>query len=545
MLGLMQHHPLLISSLIEHAARSHPNAEIVSLAPGLPVHRCGYADIDRRARQLAQALTVLGVQPGDRVGTMAWNGHRHMELFFAVSGMGAVLHTVNPRLFPEQLNYIVNHAQDQHLFFDIGFMPLVEALAPQLVTVKHFIAMTDREHMPASQLANLLCYEDLIAAHASDFDWPQFDENSASSLCYTSGTTGNPKGVLYSHRSTLLHASVSCMADGIGLSARDMLFMASPMFHVNAWGTPYACAMTGASMVLPGAALDGASIYQAMRDERVTVGLGVPTIWMAFQQHVAAQGLQPREDLCLERVVIGGAAAPRAVVETFERQFGTRVLHGWGMTETSPFATICNPLRKHEGATQEQRIALQARQGRVPSGVEIKLIDDEGQTLPHDGKACGHLMVRGHWIVSAYFGGEGGTIVDEDNWFDTGDIATIDADGYMQITDRSKDLIKSGGEWISSIALENAAVGHPAVAEAAVIAIAHEKWQERPLLIVVKRPGKDVTATELLHFLSDKVAKWWLPDDVVFVDALPHTATGKLQKMKLRETFSGYKFVHI
>jgi fatty-acyl-CoA synthase len=335
------------------------------------------------------------------------------------------------------------------------------------------------------------------------------------------------------------------MADGFGLSARDMLFMASPMFHVNAWGTPYACALAGASVVLPGSALDGASIYQAMRDERVTVGLGVPTIWMGFQQHVAAQGLQPREDLCLERVVIGGAAAPRAVVETFERQFGTRVLHGWGMTETSPFATICNPLRKHEGATQEQRIELQSRQGRVPFGVDIKLIDDEGHTLQHDGKAFGHLMVRGHWIASGYFGGEGGAIVDADDWFDTGDIATIDADGYMQITDRAKDLIKSGGEWISSIALENAAVGHPSVAEAAVIAIAHEKWQERPLLIVVKRPGKDVTAEEMLHFLSDKVAKWWLPDDVVFVDALPHTATGKLQKMKLRESFSGYQFVNV
>ena len=542
MLGLMQHHPLLISSLLEHAAAAHASAQIVSCAPATPVHRCSYVDIDRRARQLAKALSALGVREGDRVGTMAWNGYRHMELFFGVSGMGAVLHTVNPRLFPEQISYIVSHAEDQYLFFDVGFAALVEGLAPQLVSVKNFIAMTDRAQMPTGRIPNLLCYEDLIQNHDNQFDWPQLDENAASSLCYTSGTTGNPKGVLYSHRSTLLHASLACMADGMGMSASDMLFMAAPMFHVNAWGMPYACALSGASMVLPGSALDGASIYQAMRDERVTVALGVPTVWMSFQQHVAAQSLQPRRDLCLNRVLIGGAAAPRAVVETFEAEFGTRVLHGWGMTETSPLATIGNPLHKHHGATMEQRVALQARQGRVPYGVQIKLVDDDGKPLPHDGKAFGRLLVRGHWIAADYFRGEGGPILDKDNWFDTGDIATIDADGYMQITDRAKDLIKSGGEWISSIALENAAVAHPSVAEAAVIAIPHEKWQERPLLLVLKRPGKEVTKVEMLDFLSGKVAKWWLPDDVVFVDELPHTATGKLQKMKLREKFSGHKF---
>lgn len=542
MLGLMQQHPLLISSLIEHAASAHPDVPIVSSATDAPAHRCTYADLDRRSRQLARALTSLGVREGDRVGTMAWNGYRHLELFFGASGMGAVLHTVNPRLFPEQIEYILNHAEDQHLFFDIGFAALIQQLAPRLKSVRRFIAMTDRANMPATKIPNLLCYEELLGAQDTDYEWPRFDENSASSLCYTSGTTGNPKGVLYSHRSTLLHAMVGCMTDGVGLSARDTLFMAAPMFHVNAWGMPYACTLVGASMILPGSALDGASIYRSMRDEKATVALGVPTVWLTFQQYVAAQGLQPRQDLSLNRVLIGGAAAPRAVVELFEKDFGARVLHAWGMTETSPLATMANPLRKHQGATLEQHIKLQAKQGRVPYGVSIKLTDDDGVRLPHDGKAFGHLLVRGHWIAASYYRGEGGSIVDAGKWFDTGDIATIDPDGYMQITDRAKDLIKSGGEWISSISLENVAVGHPSVAEAAVIAIAHAKWQERPLMIVVKKRGSEVTKAELLDYLSDKVAKWWLPEDIVFVDEIPHTATGKIQKMKLRERFGNYAF---
>jgi fatty-acyl-CoA synthase len=536
----MQQHPLLISSLIEYAARAHPDAPIVSCVPEAPAHRCTYADIDCRARQLARALTALGVRQGDRVGTLAWNGHRHLELFFGVSGMGAVLHTVNPRLFPEQIEYIINHAEGQHLFFDIGFAALVEQLAPRLHSVRCFVAMADPGSMPASSIPNLLCYEELIGMQSSDYDWPRLDENAASSLCYTSGTTGNPKGVLYSHRSTLLHAMLVCASDGFGLSARDTLFMAAPMFHVNAWGMPYACAMTGASMILPGSSLDGASVYRAMRDEMATAALGVPTVWLAFQHYIAAHGLQPREDLSLNRVLIGGAAAPPAVVETFERDFGVRVVHAWGMTETSPIATIANPLRKHQGSSQEQRINLQAKQGRVPYGVAIKLLDDEGNSLPHDGKACGHLLVRGHWIAADYYRGDRRSIVDAADWFDTGDIATIDADGYMQITDRAKDLVKSGGEWISSISLENAAVGHPAVAEAAVIAIAHPKWQERPLMIVVKKPGCEITKQQLLVYLSDKVAKWWLPDDIVFVGEIPHTATGKIQKMKLRERFGNH-----
>lgn len=539
--GLMQHYPLLISSLLEHAARSHPHAEIVSYEPGGQAHRTSFPKVDSRARRLAKALTALDIRPGDRVGSLAWNNHRHLELFFGVSGMGAVLHTVNPRLFPEQVSYIIGHAQDQHLFFDAVLAPLVEQLAPRLTTVRSFIALTDRAHMPAAKIPNLVCYEDLIAGQDEDFQWPRFDETAASSLCYTSGTTGNPKGVLYSHRSTLLHAMMLCMTDGVAISASDMLFMASPMFHVNAWGMPYACTMAGASMVLPGPGLDGASIYRAMKEERVTVGLGVPTVWMGFQQHVAAEGLDPKRDLCLNRVMIGGAAAPRAVMETFEQKFGARVIHGWGMTETSPVATVCAPLRKHAGASLDERLSLQVKQGRVPYGAEIRLVNGDGRPLPWDGTTVGHLLVRGHWITSGYFGGEGGRILDEEGWFDTGDIATIDADGYMQITDRAKDLVKSGGEWISSITLENAAVGHAGVAEAAVIAMPHEKWQERPLLIVVRQRGMEVTREALLGYLADKVPKWWLPDDVVFVEELPHTATGKLQKVKLREMFAGYR----
>ena len=544
MIGLMQQHPLLISSLLEHAARAHPRASVVSLDPDAPAHRSTYADVAGRARQLAGALAALDVRPGGRVGSLAWNGHRHLEMYFGVSGMGAVLHTVNPRLYAEQIEYIIQHAQDQHLFFDIGFTALVEQLAPRLGSVRSFVAMTDRAHMPACSIPNLLCYEELLAAQRSEFDWPRLDENVASSLCYTSGTTGNPKGVLYSHRSTLLHAMLGCMSDGFGLNARDTLFMATPMFHVNAWGTPYACAMAGAGMILPGSQLDSASVYRALRDEQATAALGVPTVWMALLQHVAQHGLQPRRDLALQRVLIGGAAVPQAVVETFERDFGTRVIHAWGMTETSPLATLAHPIKKHLSCSEAQRVDLQVKQGRVPYGVDIKLVDDDGRDLPRDGKACGHLMVRGHWVAAGYYRGEGGSIVDDADWFDTGDIATIDADGYMQLTDRAKDLVKSGGEWISSIDLENAAVGHASVAEAAVIAMAHPTWQERPLMIVVKRPGCDLTKQQLLAYLAGKVAKWWLPDDVVFVDAIPHTATGKIQKMRLRERFANHVVSH-
>ena len=541
MLGLMQHHPLLISSLIEHACVSHPDTQIVSRSIEGPIHRCTYADIGRRSKQVANALCRLGVEPGQRIGTLAWNGYRHMELYFGVSGMGAVLHTINPRLFAEQIEFIVNDAEDQFLFFDLSFSALVEELAPRLKTVKAFIALCDRAHMPALDIPNLRCYEELIADEPEQFDWPHLDENSASSMCYTSGTTGNPKGVLYSHRSSLLHSLASCTAAGFSLSAADTALVVVPMFHVNAWGMPYAGAMSGAKLVLPGPALDGASLYELMRDEGVTMALGVPTVWMMLQQHVEKAGLQSLEDLRLNRVVIGGSAAPRAVVERFEKDFDARVVHAWGMTEMSPLGTVCHPLPKHAGQDLQQRVDLQSKQGRALFGVSMKITDDEGNGLPRDGKAFGHLLVKGPWIASSYFRGNGGAILDKDGWFDTGDIATIDADGYMQITDRAKDVIKSGGEWISSIDLENAAVGHPAVAEAAVIGIAHPKWQERPLLVAVLKSGQSACREELLDFLGDKVVRWWLPDDVVFVDELPHTATGKVQKLKLREMFRDYR----
>ena len=539
--GLMQHYPLLISQLLTHAERAHAHGEIVSRTVEGGIHRSTYGDLARRSRQLANALGSLGVAPGDRVCTLAWNGYRHLELLYGVSGIGAVLHTANPRLFPEQIEYIINHAGDEYVFFDTTFAPLLSALAPRLPTVKGYVALTDRAHLADIDLPHLLCYEDLLAAQPDRYEWPQFDERTASSLCYTSGTTGNPKGVLYSHRSTVLHAMAQCASDGMSIRAVDSLLLATPMFHVNGWGVPYAAAMTGVKLVLPGPTLDGASLYALLRDEEVTLTLGVPTVWLMLKDHIEAHDLEPRRDFKLERVLIGGSAAPRALAEYIETRLGAHALHAWGMTETSPLGTGCAPLRKHRGATLEQRLDLQASQGRAPFGVELKLTDGEGRDLSQDGTTTGHLMIRGHWIASAYFGADAAAIVDADGWFDTGDIGSIDADGYLRITDRSKDVIKSGGEWISSIDLENAAVGHPAVAEAAAIGIAHPKWQERPLLVVVRRKGASVTREELLAFLATRVAKWWLPDDVVFVDALPHTATGKLQKRTLRENYKDYR----
>jgi fatty-acyl-CoA synthase len=539
--GLIQDRPLLISSLIDHANACHGGIEIVSRTVEGPIHRCTYANIHRRSKQVAKALLALDVTPGERIATLAWNGYRHMELYYGVSGMGAVLHTINPRLFPEQIEYIANHAEDQYLFFDVSFAPLLERLAAKMRTVRGFVAMTDRAHMPAQSIPNLLCYEELVGAQDSDYDWPVFDERTASSLCYTSGTTGHPKGVLYSHRSTVLHSYGACAVDSIGVSAADTLLMVVPMFHVNAWGMPYAGAMAGTKLVLPGPALDGRSVYELLRDEKVTLALGVPTVWLMLLQYVETAGVDPKKECALRRVIIGGSAAPRAMSAKFETLFGAFVVHAWGMTEMSPLGTTCNLLPKHAGCTLEERLDLQTKQGRSICGVELMICDDEGRRLPHDGKAFGHLMVRGPWIISGYFKDEGGPILDREGFFDTGDVATIDPDGYMQITDRSKDVIKSGGEWISSIDLENAAIGHPAIAEAAVIGVAHPKWQERPLLVVVRKAGQDVTREHLLAFLEGKVAKWWLPDDVAFVDELPHTATGKLLKTALRERFRDYR----
>ncbi|ADU39417.1 3-(methylthio)propionyl-CoA ligase [Variovorax paradoxus] len=540
MFGLMQERPLLISSLIDHAATFHPHAEVVGRTVEGPVHRTNYGEVQRRSKQVANAMKVLGIEPGDRVGTLAWNTYRHLALYYGVSGSGAVLHTVNPRLFPEQIDYIVNHAEDKVLFFDSSFAPLVEQLAPKLKTVRAFIAMTDRAHMPAIDVPNLLCYDELVGAQSEHYAWPEFDERTASSLCYTSGTTGNPKGVLYSHRSTVLHSLMECAPDTFGVNSQMTLLLAVPMFHANAWGMPYAAAMTGMKLVMPGPHMDPQSLYELMRDEKVGFSQAVPTIWLMLFQYFDAHPEIDTHAIGLKRIGVGGAATPRAMIERFERDFGADFVQGWGMTETSPIGVIGNLLPKHRALSKEEQTTVKMKQGRGVWGVEIKIVGEDGQRLPHDGKAFGHLHVRGPWIASGYFKGEGGSVLDAEGFFPTGDVANIDEDGYVQLVDRAKDVIKSGGEWISSIDLENAASAHPAVAEAAVIGIAHPKWQERPLLIVVKRAGAEVTGEELLTFLSTRVAKWWLPDDVAFVDSLPHTATGKLLKTKLREMFKGY-----
>ncbi len=536
--GLMMNMPLLISSLIRHASQYHGDTEIVSRLTEGGIHRYTYADAHKRSRQLANALIKLGIKPSERIGTLAWNGFRHLETYFAVSGMGAVLHTINPRLFPEQIAYIVNHADDQYVFFDITFAPLIDGIAPHCKNIKGWVAMTDRAHMPSMKTTGVLCYEELVAAESDEYEWPVFDENTASSLCYTSGTTGNPKGVLYSHRTTILHSYAIALPDVMNLSARDVILPVVPMFHVNAWGTPYACAMVGAKIVFPGAGLDGASLYELFENERVTMSAGVPTVWLGLLNYVKQNNLK---FTTMNRTVIGGSACPPAMIKTFQDEFGVRVLHAWGMTELSPLGTLNTFKDKHFSMTEEQRFGIQQKQGRVIFGVEMKIIDGDGKNLAHDGKAFGDLLVRGPWVIGEYFKSEGGNPLTPEGWFPTGDVATIDADGYMQITDRSKDVIKSGGEWISSIDLENLAMAHPDVAEAAVIGIYHPKWDERPLLVVVKKPGAAVTREDLLKFFDGKIAKWWMPDDVAFVEQLPHTATGKILKRKLREDFKAYK----
>ena len=536
--GLMMNTPLLISSLIRHASEHHADTEIVSRLTEGGIHRYTYSDAHRRSRQLVNALLSLGIKPSDRIGTLAWNGFRHFESYFAVSGMGAVLHTINPRLFPEQITYIVNHADDQYVFFDITFAALIDGLAPQCKNVKGWVAMTDRAHMPAMKTTGVLCFEELIAAASDRYEWPTFDENAASSLCYTSGTTGNPKGVLYSHRTTILHTYAIALPDVMNLSARDVILPVVPMFHVNAWGTPYACAMVGAKIVFPGAGLDGASLHELFESEGVTLSAGVPTVWLGLLNYVKQNNLK---FTTMNRTVIGGSACPPAMIKAFQDDYGVRVLHAWGMTEMSPLGTLNTFKEKHFKLNEAERFAIQQKQGRAIFGVEMRIIDSDGKDLPHDGKAFGDLLVRGPWIVREYFKSEGGDPLTPDGWFPTGDVATIDPDGFMQITDRSKDVIKSGGEWISSIDLENLAISHPDVAEAAVIGIAHPKWDERPLLVVVKKAGANVSKEDLLKFFEGKIAKWWMPDDVAFVDKLPHTATGKLLKTKLREDFKDYQ----
>ena len=538
MRALMQDKPLLISSLIDFAAQYHSDAEIVSRTIEGPIHRYTYVEAQARSKQLANALQRLGVALGDRVATLAWNGYRHLETYYGVSGMGAVLHTINPRLFPEQIAYIANHAEDKYIFTDLTFVPLLEKVAPSLTTVKGYVVMTDEAHMPETSLPNAMCYETLLAAESSDYDWPQFDEMTASSLCYTSGTTGNPKGVLYAHRSTVLHSFAVCMQDVLGLSSRDTVLPVVPMFHANAWGLAYAAPMCGAKLVMPGAAMDGESIYQLVDEEKVTMSAGVPTVWLMLLGYMKEHGKTLPH---MDRTVIGGSAAPQSMIETFEKDYDVTVIHAWGMTEMSPLGTTGVMKTKFADLPFEEQLKYKVKQGRVVYGVELKITDDDGNDLPHDGEAFGHLMVRGPWITNGYFKGEGGEVLDADGWFDTGDVATLDGEGYMQITDRSKDVIKSGGEWISSIDLENLAVGHPEVTEAAVIGIAHPKWDERPLLVIVRNPGSDVSKEAILQYMEGKIAKWWMPDDVTFVDEIPHTATGKIQKITLREQFAGYK----
>ncbi len=524
--------PLLVSSILRHAETVYGKNEIVSRLPEGGVWRYGYAEAASRARRLANALLRLGVRHQDRVGTLAWNTHRHYELYYAVSGSGAVIHTVNPRLFPEQIVYIINHAEDVVLFFDITFLPLVEKLRHELTSVKHFVVMVSREHMPQSSLP-LLCYEDLVAGESESFDWPVLHEGLASALCYTSGTTGNPKGVLYGHRSTVLHALSSMASDSLGVSSRGAILPVVPMFHVNAWGIPYSATMAGAKLVLPAGQLDGASVYQLMRDEKVTLSLGVPTVWLGLLNYCEKENV--KLDM-LERTVIGGSACPESMIRQFQEKHDVFVIHAWGMTETSPLGTVNSMSAHMAGLPLEERYRLQAKQGRPTFGVELKIVGPDDKQLPHDGKAFGRLLVRGPWVASGYYKHEDRSAWD-DGWFDTGDVATIDESGTLNIVDRSKDVIKSGGEWISSVELENIGISHPAVAECAVVGVPHPKWDERPLLLIVKKEGQDVTKAELLTFLEDKVAKWWLPDEILFVKALPHTATGKLLKRELREEY--------
>ncbi len=538
MLGLMMDMPLLITDLIRFADQNHGDTEIVSKTVEGGMHRYTYREAHARAKRLAKALRRLGVKEADRIGTLAWNGHRHYELYYAISGIGAIINTINPRLFPDQIVYISNHAENAALFFDLTFLPLVEKLAPQLKTVKHYVLLTDRAHMPAaSAIPGLLCYEELMEGEDARFEWPSFDERTAAALCYTSGTTGNPKGTLYAHRSTIIHAYGAALPDALNLSAMDTVLPVVPMFHANAWSLPYTCTMVGAKMVFPGPHLDGKSVYELIEQERVTLSAGVPTVWLMLLHHLAAAKVRFST---LNRTVIGGSACPPSMIRAFQDDYGVRVFHAWGMTEMSPLGTVGTLKAKQMELDKGAQLAVQAKQGRGIFGVEMKIVDEEGKDLPWDGKSFGNLMVRGPWIAKGYFKGEGGDPL-KDGWFPTGDVATIDPDGYMQITDRSKDVIKSGGEWISSIELENIAVAHPAIAEAAVIGVRHPKWDERPIVVAVKKIGQEVSKDELLKFYEGKIAKWWMPDDVVFVTELPHTATGKLSKLTLRQKFGDYR----
>jgi fatty-acyl-CoA synthase len=536
MLGNMMQDQLLISGILEHAIQTNPNTEIVSHTIEGSIHRYSILESSKRAKKLANALKKLGIKEGDILGTMALNGYRHYELYFGISGTGSILHTLNPRLFPEQVEYIVNHAEDKFLFIDLPFLPLIESVSDNIQNVEGFIILCDKESMPSdSKLKNLMCYEELIDNESDEFQWPELDENTASSLCYTSGTTGNPKGVLYSHRSTILHAWYACAANAMNVSSTTVILPVVPMFHVNAWGIPYAVAMFGAKLVLPGPHTSGEAITKLVQSEKVTNLMGVPTVWLDLLNYTRENNISLDT---VNSVLVGGSAAPRAMIKEFQEKHDAFLLHGWGMTEMSPLGTLNAYNSDMQGMDLEERYDIQTSQGKAIYGCQIKIVDDEGKTLPNDGESFGRLMVKGAGIIERYFKSDETAL--ENGWFDTGDVSTISIDGYMRIVDRSKDVIKTGGEWISSIDLENSAVGHPGVSEACVVGVLHPKWDERPIMFVVKNNQEDCDKDSVIEYLSDKVAKWWLPDDIIFVDELPHGATGKLLKTGLREEYKNH-----
>ena len=539
MLGLMQNRQLLVSSIIDFADKNYGDVEIVSKTDGNQVHRYSYSEATCRIKKLINALKNIGLKKGDKVATLAWNDHRHFELYYAISSMGAILHTINPRLFEEQIIYISNHAEDSILFFDQSFSNLVNNISKKLVSVKKYVIMKSEKSDLNIKLDNIISYENFIDHKIKDLDWPYFKEEEACSLCYTSGTTGNPKGVLYSHKSTLLHAWATSMPDTLCISASSVVMPVVPMFHANAWGLVYAAPMTGAKLVLPGSDLDGESIYKIINDEKVTISAGVPTVWLMLLNYMDQNG---GSIMSVKNLVIGGSAAPRSMIKEFSDKYNVTVLHAWGMTEMSPLGTVCRLLPKHKDLSSASKFDLKAKQGRAIFGVEMKITDDSGVEMPRDGKSFGNLKVKGPWVAEGYYK-EPKKILDEEGWFNTGDVATIDPDGFMQITDRSKDVIKSGGEWISSIDLENIAIGHEKILEACVIGIPDTKWDERPLLLIVQDKKSELTKKEVLDFFVGKVAKWWIPDDVIFLEELPHTATGKLLKSKLRDEFKSHKIV--
>ena len=538
MIGLMQDWPLRIHRIIDHAATQHPLREIVARSVEGPIRRSNYARIRERALRIAQRLAREGIAPGDRIATLAWNTDRHLELWYGITGAGAIYHTLNPRLFEEQIVWIANHAEDRMMFLDLTFVGLVERLQDRMPSIARFVVLTDEAHMPETSLRGALPFESWLAEADGDHAWLEVEENAAAGLCYTSGTTGEPKGVLYSHRSNVLHAMAVNAPDFLGLSSRDVIMPVVPLFHANGWSTPFSAPMTGAAMVMPGPKLDGPSLHDLLEAERVTVTAAVPTVWLGLLQHLDATGARLSH---LKRVVIGGAACPRAMTEAFEARHGVTVAHAWGMTEMSPLGSFCSLKPEVAGLTGDELLDLKMKQGHPPFSVELRITDDAGTELPWDGETFGRLKARGPAVARAYMKNAGGDILDADGFFDTGDVATLDANGYMRITDRSKDVIKSGGEWISSIDLENVAMGHPDVAEAAAIGLPHPKWDERPLLIVVPRPGRKPSQGDIRAHLEGKVAKWWLPDDIVFVEAIPHTATGKIQKTALREMFRDHR----